>query len=43
MTEHYNKKQMKERRRQLRSNMTFCEKIIWLHLRKYQLGVKFHR
>ena len=43
MTEHYNKKQMRERRRQLRSNMTFCEKIIWLHLRKYQLGVKFHR
>ena len=43
MTKHYNKKSEKEKRRQLRTNMTYCEKILWTHLRKRQLGVRFLR
>jgi len=43
MTKHYNKKTEQEKRRQLRNNMTYCEKIVWLHLRKRQLGYRFLR
>src|SRR4030066_1745140 len=43
MTKHYNKKSEQEKRRILRNNMTFCEKIVWLHLKKRQLGYRFLR
>ena len=43
MTRHYNKKSEQEKRRSLRSNMTYCEKIVWTHLRKRQLGFRFLR
>ena len=43
MTKHYNKKSEKKKRRLLRNNMTYCEKIIWIHLRKRQLGYRFLR
>jgi len=43
MTKHYNKKSEQEKRRLLRSKMTYCEKIVWLHLRKKQLGYRFLR
>jgi very-short-patch-repair endonuclease len=43
MAQHYNKPELKERRRQLRKEMTYCEKIMWIHLRKKQLGVRFLR
>jgi len=43
MTKHYNKKSEQEKRRLLRSKMTYCEKIVWLHLRKKQLAYRFLR
>jgi very-short-patch-repair endonuclease len=43
MTEHYNKKSEMEKRRTLRKEMTFCGRIIWIHLRRKQLGVRFLR
>lgn len=43
MTKHYNKKSEQEKRRTLRKGMTFCEKIMWIHLRRKQLGVRFLR
>ena len=43
MTIHYNRASEKNLRRQLRNNMTAAEKIIWKHLRKKQLGVRFLR
>ena len=43
MTKHYNKKSEQEKRRSLRNNTTYCEKIVWLHLRKKQLGYRFLR
>jgi very-short-patch-repair endonuclease len=43
MTEHYNKKSEQQKRRRLRKGMTYCEKIIRLHLRKKQLGYRFLR
>ena len=43
MTKHYNKKSEQEKRRSLRKNMTYCEKIVWLNLRKRQLGFRFLR
>ncbi len=43
MTEHFNKKEMQKRRRQLRSNMTYCEKLVWIYLRKKQMKVRFLR
>jgi len=43
MTKHYNKKSEQEKRRLLRSRMTYCEKIVWTHLRKRQLGFRFLR
>lgn len=43
MTQHFNKKEMQPIRRELRKEVTFCEKIMWLHLRKKQLKVRFLR
>lgn len=43
MTKHYNKKSEQPKRRTLRKEMTFCEKIMWRHLRRKQLGVRFLR
>jgi len=43
MTKHYNKKSEQEKRRFLRNEMTYCEKIVWLHLRRNQLGYRFLR
>lgn len=43
MTKHYNKKSEKEKRRTLRKGITYCEKIMWIHLRRKQLGVRFLR
>ncbi len=34
---------MKERRRQLRANMTYCEKLVWIYLRKRQMEERFLR
>jgi very-short-patch-repair endonuclease len=44
MTKHYNKSLEKEKRRSLRREETYCEKLIWRYLRKRQmLGYKFKR
>jgi len=43
MTKHFNKKSEQEKRRYLRENMTYCEKIVWRHIRKKQLGHRFLR
>lgn len=44
MTEHYNKKSEKEKRRKLRQNQTYSEKIVWRYLRNREmLGYKFRR
>ena len=43
MTKHYNKTTEKEKRRTLRNEMTYCENIMWIHLRRKQLGVRFLR
>ena len=43
MTKHYNKKSEQEKRRSLRKDMTYCEKIVWSNLRKRQLGYRFLR
>ena len=43
MTRHYTKKSEQEKRRYLRHNMTPVEKIVWIHLRKKQLGNRFLR
>ncbi len=43
MTKHYNKKSEQEKRRALRNDMTYCEKIVWLHIRRKQLGYRFLR
>jgi very-short-patch-repair endonuclease len=43
MTEYFNKKELKARRRQLRSKMTYTEKLVWIYLRKYQMHVRFLR
>ena len=43
MTKHYNKKSEQQKRRSLRNNSTYCEKIVWLHLRKKQSGYRFLR
>lgn len=43
MTQHFNKKEMQRRRRQLRSNMTYCEKLVWMYLRKRQMKERFLR
>ena len=44
MTKHYNKTSEKEKRRELRNNQTYCEKILWAALRRKQIrGEKFLR
>lgn len=44
MTQHFNKTSEKEKRRHLRKNQTFCEKILWIYLRdRKTLGFKFRR
>jgi len=43
MTKHYNKKSEQEKRRILRTNMTFCERLVWVFLRKKQYGYRFLR
>jgi very-short-patch-repair endonuclease len=44
MTKHYNKKSETEKRRLLRKQQTFTEKILWIHLRNRQaIGYKFRR
>ncbi len=44
MTKHFNKREEKRKRRMLRSTSTYCEQIMWLHLRNRKLqGVKFRR
>ena len=44
MTQNFNKVSEKEKRRKLRRNQTFCEKIVWTYLRdRKTLGCKFRR
>jgi len=44
MTKHYNKTSEKEKRRTLRKNQTYAEKVMWQQLRNRQLlGIKFKR
>lgn len=43
MTRHFNKKSEQEKRRKLRREMTYCESVVWIHLRKKQLGYRFLR
>lgn len=44
MTKHYNKQSEKEKRRALRKDQTYCEKIVWVFLRdRRTLGYKFRR
>jgi very-short-patch-repair endonuclease len=44
MTQNFNKSTEKEKRRQLRKDQTYCEKIVWLYLRdRKTLGYKFRR
>jgi very-short-patch-repair endonuclease len=44
MTQHFNKTSEKEKRRKLRKDQTFCEKIMWTYLRdRKTLGYKFRR
>jgi len=44
MTQHFNKSSEKEKRRTLRKNQTFCEKIMWTYLRdRKTLDYKFKR
>lgn len=43
-TLHFNKTEMKDRRRELRSNITPCEKLMWIFLRSRNTkGQKFRR
>jgi len=44
MTQHFNKKDSKERRLELRGNQTTAENVLWQELRSRKcLGVKFRR
>ena len=44
MTQNFNKTSEKEKRRQLRKDQTYCEKIVWHYLRDRRLsGLKFRR
>jgi len=44
MTKNYNKITVKEKRRSLRKDQTYCEQILWRYLRDRQLlGCKFRR
>ena len=39
----FNKESTKEKRRELKKEMTQCEKILWRHIRNDALGVRFRR
>ena len=39
----FNKESTKEKRRELKKEMTECEKILWRHIRNDALGVRFRR
>lgn len=44
MTRIFNRTTEKEKRRNLRKNSTYTEKVLWLSLRKKQIhGIRFHR
>ena len=44
MTQNFNKVSEKEKRRKLRRDQTFCEKVVWIYLRdRKTLGYKFRR
>ena len=44
MTKHYNRKSEKDKRKNLRKEQTYCEKLVWMFLRNRQmLGYKFRR
>lgn len=43
MTDLFNKKEEKEKRRKLRFYQTPAEKILWNYLRKSQMGFRFRR
>lgn len=44
MTKHYNRKSEKDKRKNLRKEQTYCEKLAWMFLRNRQmLGYKFRR
>jgi len=44
MTKHFNRTTEKAKRRQLRKDQTYAEKIIWMYLRnRKMLGYKFRR
>ena len=44
MTKHYNRKSEIDKRRILRKEQTYCEKLVWMFLRGRQmLGYKFRR
>jgi very-short-patch-repair endonuclease len=43
MTQFYNKPKLKERRQDLRNNMTVPEVILWSKIQRKQLGFKFRR
>lgn len=44
MTKHYNKKSELDKRRNLRKEQTYCEKLVWMFLRNRQMiGYKFRR
>lgn len=43
MTKHYNKKSELDKRRNLRKEETYCEKLVWVYLRKKQYGYRFLR
>lgn len=44
MSKHFNRPELKQRRRQLRQDQTYAEKVMWSQLRNRQfLGIKFKR
>ena len=44
MTKHYNRKTEEVKRKKLRQNSTYTEKIVWMNLRnRRMLGYKFKR
>ncbi len=44
MTKHFNRSTEKEKRRRLRKDQTYAEKLVWLFLRnKKTLNIKFRR
>ncbi len=43
MKKHYNKPSLKQKRRYLRGNMTYCERLVWIYLRKRRMNERFLR